>query len=346
MFNVDTVVAAIEANSSLKFTTQAGLQQSILNEDQFNQFIVEAENSTVILPEARFYPMVAQKRAIDRISLPGRVFRAGSDATGAKRNLTPAEYAAAQTATNHLDVQEQVAIIELGDDSLMFNIEQGSLESTLLGLFGRAGGRDIEEYALFGDKASTDLFLSKTDGWIKRATQKIYGRNSVDGTGVEIAGTRDFNPDDTDPVVGFPNNMFEALFTSVESRFIGSRSSWRIWVSNSTFNDYHEQLRRAGQGKFDYDPQTNEIQLRYKGFPVVAVPALDRAESVANGGTGRVAMFGLPSNLAYGVKKQPSIEPDRLPKSRQTDFVMTAWVDADYENENAAAVAYLDQRKP
>jgi len=41
-----------------------------------------------------------------------------------------------------------------------------------------------------------------------------------------------------------------------------------------------------------------------------------------------------------------TVEPDRIPSDRRTDFVLTLEADAHYEDENGAVAALIDQKKP
>lgn len=300
---------------------------SILATDKFDQFVREARDSTTILPEARFIPMDAQKVEIDRIGFAGRILDAGRDDAGAHRSLGEGDFADPNTATNDLEAQELIAIASLRDAALRRNIERGGFEDTLVSLFSEAAGRDLEEYALLADTdwaAIDDLMLSKTDGWVKRAAQKVYG-----------GASEDFDPADSE-------SIFQAMLDSLPKRFLQDRSMWRFYVPFEVEDGYRDQLKGRGTQLGD-ETQTQNRPLSYKGIPVVYVPIIERAKTVASGGPGRVCLLSHPDNLAWGVFHEVTVEREREAKERRTDFVLTVEPDADYEDENGAVAAYLDQ---
>ena len=76
------------------------------------------------------------------------------------------------------------------------------------------------------------------------------------------------------------------------------------------------------------------------------MPIFNRSKSVEEGAAGKVALLSHPNNMAWGVFHEVTIEPDRVPKDRRTDFVMTLEGDAGYEDENGAVAAFIEQESP
>ena len=111
-------------------------------------------------------------------------------------------------------------------------------------------------------------------------------------------------------------------------KFLRDRKQWRIYTTWDIEDTYRNVLRSRGTALGD-SAQTGADVLYYKGFPVVAVPNMPA-------GTG---LLSLPDNQVYGLYRDVRIEPDRLPKARRTDFVLTMRTDCHYENEKAATVA-------
>jgi len=127
------------------------LGEAILQPTKLTRFIRKMQEKTVILPEARYFPMEAQIHEIDRISFTGRVLDSGDDASGDHRELEESDFAKPATNINKLTAHEFQAIVSIRDKALRRNIEKDNFEDTLIDLLGEAVGRDLEEYALFAD---------------------------------------------------------------------------------------------------------------------------------------------------------------------------------------------------
>jgi len=317
------------------------LGKAILQPEKFAAFVRAMQHKTVILDEARFIKMDAQIVDIDRVGFVGRILRSGTKwnpdtSKWEHRKLTDEEHTKPQFATNQLIAKELQAITGLRDKALRRNIERGNFETTLVDLFGEAAGRDMEEFAIL---ANTDIsytdddILSLTDGWIKLAANKVYGWN---------AG-KDFDPS----AATFPENMFQAMIDALPKQFLQNESEWRIYVDWDVRDDYIDLLRerQTDLGDRVYVAAAGLVP-PYKGIAIKYVPMFNRSKTKAEGGVGRVALLSHPANMAWGVFHEVTVEPDRIPSDRRTDFVLTLEGDAHYEDENGAVAALIDQKKP
>lgn len=317
------------------------LGDSVLQPQKFAQFVRAMQHKTVILDEARFIEMDSDVVDIDRIGFVGRILRSGNKInpeTGKEehRKLETSEYAKPQRATNKLTAKELQAVTGLRDKALRRNIEKGNFESTLVDLFGEAAGRDMEEFAVLADTDiayTTDDVLSLTDGWIKLAGSKVYGK----GAG------KDFDPNGND----YPENMFDAMLAALPKQFLQNESDWRFYVDWDVRDAYINLLksRNTDLGDKAYT-QAGDMVPPFKGVAVRYVPMLGRSKSTAEGGAGEVALLSTPDNMAWGVFHQVTIEPDRVAKDRRTDFVLTFEGDSGYEDENASVAAFIEKSKP
>ena len=309
------------------------LGEAVLQPTKLTRFVRKMQEATVILPEARYFPMDAQIHEIDRISFTGRVLDSGDDAGGAHKELDESDYAKPATHINKLTAHEFVAIVSLRDKALRRNIEKENFEDTLIDLLGEAVGRDMEEFALFADTNFTylqDHVLSKSDAWIKRSANAVYGGDHSD-----------FDPTaDT-----YPENMFNAMLGGMPKEYLSNISSWRYWVNWTVENAYKDLLKKRGTALGD-TVYTTATKLAYKGIPIERVPMIERAKATGAGGSGDVAILGYPNNHIWGVFHKVTIEREREAKKRRTDFVLTLEVDANYEDENAVIVAYIDKSNP
>jgi hypothetical protein len=312
------------------------LGQSVMAEGQLDRFIDEMRAKSVVLDRARFMLMRSSKEAIDRIGFTGRILhgtqtvgagKGGNSDGAAHRDLETAEYAVPTTATNHLVANEFKAIVPLRDKAMRRALEQGNFESHIIDLMGQAAGRDMEELGLFADKAFTtveDDALSLTDGWLKLAANKVYGA----GTGA------DFDPTD-------PEEIFDALIAALPKEFLNDRSQWPIYCTWEIDKLYRDVLKARNTSLGDA-AQTGQAPLFYEGHPVIVVPLLDRAKTIANGGPGRVATLQFPDNMVWGLFHEVTVESERHAREGLTYQVLNLEADAGYEDENAAVVAYLD----
>lgn len=304
---------------------------SILQPHKFEQFVRRMEDRAVVLPEARLIMMDSQKVDIDRTGFVGRILRSGGGSDGSSRTLSEGEFASTTQATNQLDAVELQAVTSIRDRALRRNIEKGNFETTLVDLFAEAAGRDFEEFALLGDTAwshAQDDVLSKTDGWLKSAGNRVYGA----GVGA------DFDPTD-------PEEMFEAMLESLPKRFLQNVVDWRLYTTFATMSAYKNILRSRGTDLGDREQSAGSPinSSPYKGIPVVFCPLLERAANPTDGRvSGRMALLTHPDNMAWGVFHEVSVEREREAKAKRTDFVLTFEGDVDYEDENGAVAAFLD----
>lgn len=290
-------------SSAMKAMTKSSFGDSILNPEQAEQFIRTVEIATPVLMESRRLNMnESAERDINRVAFNNRVFHDPSQSESAKTEE-------ADTFTNQLSATEVMGIIGIEDDALEDNIEQEDFEDTLLDMIGDQAGIDWEELFINGDTTSGDPYLALTDGWAKLAANQVTSSNY----------------DETDP-----ESALQAAFDAVPYKYTSSRQTnrgdWRFYVDPMLEDNYRDVLRSRGTGLGD-EAQTSDNPLTYKGFPVVDIGNMPSGE----------LLFTNPDNLAYGVRRDIRIEEDREPKQRKTDFVVTARVDAHYEDENGAA---------
>ncbi len=313
------------------------LGEAVLQPQKFTKFVRQMQEDTVILPEARYITMDSQIVDIDRIAFLGRILKSGEKVVGetkSHRNLDESEFTKPSIATNHLTAKEYQAIVSLRDKMLRRNIEKEGFENTLIDMLGEAVGRDSEELYVFGNTDMTygeDDVLSKLNGWVKLAANAVYGAGA----------NKDFDPTaDT-----FPENMFDAIIDATPKQYLKNRAGFRFWVDFDTEDKYRNILKKRNTGLGD-SIQTGFIEIAYKGIPVRRVPMIERAKTIAAGGPGNICLLGYPNNLVWGVFAQIAIEREREAKLRRTDFVLSLEVSCEYEDENAATVAYIEKENP
>ncbi|MDP2365279.1 MAG: phage major capsid protein, partial [Ignavibacteria bacterium] len=178
IINNDSLLEMVDSALKGGLIEVSDLGQAILQPQKFDKFVRTIQEATVILPKARYIKMESHIVDIDRLSFIGRVFDSLEDAAGNERTLSTSEFAKPTFNTNKLIAKGMQAIVGIKDSTLRKNIEKGGLENTILDLLGEAGGRDLEEFALFADidlSYAQDHILSKSNGWIKLAANAVYG---------------------------------------------------------------------------------------------------------------------------------------------------------------------------
>jgi hypothetical protein len=335
------------------------LGAAVLAPQKFDRFVQMMQESTIVLPAARFIPMQSQRVDIDRTGFVTRILHSGRDnktaagqlwpetINGASRDLTggyglSAGFAELTFHENQLLARELQAITSLRDDALRRNIEKGNFENTLIDLFSAAAGRDLEEFALLADRGyayANDDVLSQTSGWVAKAGQKLYGVGAGAG----------FDPTDD----AFPENMFTAMLNALPKQYLGNPGDWKYYVTWDVYDGYRDCLRARGTVLGD-SAQTTNMPLYFKGTQIVYCPFLERAHPTSFAGgqladglaNGAICLLTNPDNMVWGIFHQVQIEREREAKWRRTDFVLSFEGDVHYEDEDAAVAAFIDKTKP
>lgn len=279
------------------------------------QITVADLGNAVLQPEkaARFVremersnPLLAASRRLDMVADKRDIDRIAYqtqilDATAAETKPT--------FNTNRLDTVEPLGKFVINDDTLEDNIEGEALEDLIINLAGAQVGRDLVKLFLQGDTASGDTFLALTDGWLKLAA------STVDGSGA------DFTQGDVE-------EAFNAAMGAMDAKYLESRNDLRFIVTFDIKDAYQDVLRTRGT------PLGDQAQTGNSDIPYKSIMLLEAGQMATN-----KFLLASPNNLVWGVHREVRIEPDREPANRRTAFYISARIDANYEDENAAVEA-------
>ncbi len=300
--------------AALKSIGVSDLGESTLVPGQFDRFIRAAQRRTNVISLARFMPMMSPQENIDLIGFGGRVLTKGiksdGNTVGTEATVKP------DTKTNKLNAVELRGKTAINDRALRRNIERGTLENTLVDLFGEAAGRDLEEIGLLGDKSlSAPNILGVTDGWLEKADNKIETVNT---------SHKDW-----------PENLFEKVLLELPKQYYDSPDQMKLFVQWEIANAYHNVLRKRGTPLGD-TAQVGRPRLAYKGIEIIVAPMIERTNEF------RVAaLFANPANMVWGVFHEVTIEPKRDPENRRTEFYITVEADVQYEDERGAVAVVV-----
>lgn len=313
-------------DSALKALGVSDLDESILQPVKFDAFVRTMQRRTNILQQARFIPMDSQSVDIDRIGFADRVITRAikPDGTlkGTESKVQPS------TSTNKLRAVEMRGSMGVTDRALRRNIERDGFSQTLQDLFAESSGRDVEEYGIIAreDTITDPEHLGAGDGWAELAGNKVY---NVDDT---ATGTD-----------GWPVNLFDEMIDALPKQYLVDPSDWRIFVPWSVLKDYRDYLRDNRQTVLGDSATTNGNIEMYNGFRIEVAAMLERSKDFeTDGHMGDICMLQHPDNMVWGVFHEMTIEPDRDPENRATNFYLTIEADVGYEDENAAVTAYPD----
>jgi len=299
------------------------LGSSVLQPEYFNQYIQEATQNRTILSEARRIVMNTQVYNIDRVGFGSRILQYVAENTAISTSDAPT------FSQNVLTAKEFVALTGISDNALRRTLEQSGFESTLVSMFAEQAGIDWEEQAVFGDTgiSAYDTVMKSQEGGIAKADS---GQLLFDGG----SGT-DFDLSEDGYMA-----MFDAMIKAYPKEYFNQPSMLRLYCAWEEYDGFRTELATRETGLGDAVLAGNG-ELTYKGIPVKYAPVLNSAEGVEH--MGRPCILVQPDNLVYGVFEDITIERDRVPKSRRTDFVLGMEIDQDFVNEKAISIAFPEE---
>ncbi len=311
-----------------KAITTADAGSSVLQPAFYNKYVVESTKDKTVLNEARFIEMQTQQQNIDRTGFSGRFLYPAKEGTAIANDQK------ASFHQNTLVAQELGGATGIYDTALRRTIERENFQNTLIAMFTNASGLDLEAFCMWADKskfANTSI-LGLTDGWIKRAGIKLYGKKS--------SGSSTDNSDFDGTKV---ETMLKAMLKAYPKEYLKNLSQARFYVPWDILDAYRDYVIERSTGAGDIALTTDWTPV-YKGIVLKYAPVLEDTEGKTTVGT--AAMLVIPQNLCYGIFHEITVEPDRIPRERKTDWIITLEADANYENENAVVVAFPETEKP
>ncbi len=282
---------------------------SVLQPQYFDKYVEYATRDTSILVDARQIIMENQVVNIDRTGFTGRILEPGRETAKPKRSKP-------EVRQERLVANELIADVAITDQALRRNIERDGYEDTLINMMGKQAGVDWESYAVLGNRNfgdTVDPLLSEQNGWIAKCRNHIY-KDDTSNTGMEE---------------GTVQGMLKAMLKKYPQEYRGDRRSLRYYLDSDTFDDYVEEVGERPTIAGD-EAMTNYIARPYKGIEIREAPVLNEARDLT--GLGQTAILVNPDNLVYGIFENVTIERDRNPRRRLTDFVLTMEVDQAFEN--------------
>ena len=168
--------------------------------------------------------------------------------------------------------------------------------------------------------------MSTTDGWIKKSGVQLKSKGADSAKGVfDLKNTIEA--------------MFDSMIKNMPIRFRQKRPLLKFFVPFEVEDAYRNLLKSRGTSLGD-ETQTGFNGLAYKGIPIEYCPTLDAEDGRSLDNTA-TSILTNPKNMAWGIWKNLSIEPDRIPKDERTDYYYRIRGDVDYYFRNATVTAKI-----
>lgn len=284
----------------------------LLLPEQTDKFIQTLIDSPTMLNAARVVTMSGPQKKINKIGFGSRILRKATSSTA----LSDSQRAKPDLGQIVLNTKEVIAEIHLPYDVIEDNIEGGSisaamgssaggLQDTLVSLLASRAALDLEELAILGDTSSADEYLALTNGFLKIANSHI-----VDAEGATL--TKD---------------IFKAAIKAMPDKYLRVRSDMDFFVSVDNETEYRDTVANRVTGLGDAALVTASALAAF-GSPIQAAPLMPNGKG----------LYTNPNNLIFGIQRRVNIEYDKDIRARKFIVVLTARVDFQIEEKDAAVV--------
>lgn len=315
----DLAIADLQSNGGL------------LSPEQGSSFIRKLIQQPTLLRQARVVEMLASERKINKIQFGKRILRAATSATALDTAAIDGAFDASAEATARakpqtsqitLTTKEVIAQVDIPYDVMEDNIERasaanneatntgpGAFRDTVITLIAERAALDMEELGILGDTTigSADPFLDLTDGFIKLVEDN---GNTSDQEGATISKA-----------------TFKAGKKTMPDQYLRNVASLRHFVSMDNETEYRDTIADRQTGAGDAAVTGNNPMFAF-GSPVEAVSLMPEDKG----------LFTNPLNLIFGIQRQVSLEFGKDIKQRIYEIVLTARIDVQVEETEAAVV--------
>lgn len=308
------------------------------------RFLDTVIHGSPLLSQCTVIMMREDKRHVDRMGFTGRVLRPATEGEEPGTESKPA------TARVTLDVEEFAGKVDMnystledvieaaGEEALRIGLGQGNenfdrfvalgVVEAILRRLAPALRRDIEYYALLSDTAFGSGDLSKFNGWLKSAG------NSYDHSGY------------TDPKIN--DVLFLKTLLALPAEHRADKSMLKFFAGSNTEIYWRHYLgKNAGGGLANAalgDRGHRDIPglqgpngtFGAYGVPMETVTQLPEAETTSED-QGRF-LLGNPQQLVLGVKRNLTVESERLTGKRQVRLIPQIRFDAKIVDPTSVAV--------
>ncbi|KAB2460781.1 phage major capsid protein [Bacillus sp. CH126_4D] len=279
----------------------------LMNPEQADTFLRMVQSAPTILKDSRFVQMASDTRKIEKMGFGNRILRPGVEGTA----LKDSDRSAPTTSTVTLNAKEVIAEVHITYDTLENNIEGNNLQNTIMQMIAERAALDIEELIINGDKSSADTYLTLLDGLRKQATSHVIDH---------AAGA-------------FSKDVFKKAYKAVPAKYLRNPKDWKFYTSHGLEVEWKDQVAARQTNLGDFSLQGG-LASAY-GVPVDGIamlqPYTDETNTVSD------ILLTHPKNIVVGMSRNIRIEVDKDIRARKFIIVLTAKVDAKFEEEDAVA---------
>ncbi|MGH0635198.1 MULTISPECIES: phage major capsid protein [Bacillus cereus group] len=279
----------------------------LMNPEQADTFLRMVQSAPTILKDSRFVQMASDTRKIEKIGFGSRILRPGVEGTP----LKDSDRSAPTTSTVTLNAKEVIAEVHITYDTLENNIEGNNLQNTIMQMIAERAALDIEELIINGDKSSADTYLTLLDGLRKQATSHVIDH---------AAGA-------------FSKDVFKKAYKAVPAKYLRNPKDWKFYTSHGLEVEWKDQVAARQTNLGDFSLQGG-LSSAY-GVPVDGIAMLQPYTNETN--TVSDILLTHPKNIVVGMSRNIRIEVDKDIRARKFIIVLTAKVDAKFEEEDAVA---------
>lgn len=294
-----------------------------LNVQQSNKFLRMVQDAPTLVKQSRFVPMESDRRKVEKLGFGNRILRVGQEGTA----LAESDRAVPQTDMVTLNTKEVIAEINITYDTLENNIEKGNLQNTIMQMIAERAALDIEELVINGDTASTDPYLALLDGLRAQATSHIF-----DAVGVAANKYG-------------PREVLKQLKKIMPSKYLRNPAMFRYFVSHNLETEWKDAIgfreTAWGDQALSSAPRASAYGVPVEPLAMLQDYAVDPDGTVSTGDefNGSDILLTHPKNILVGMNRNITVEVDKDIRERKFIIVLTAKVDAKFEEEDAVAKA-------
>lgn len=281
-----------------------------LTDAQAKQFIRHQIDKAVLMPLVRVVGMKSHTHKLPGIYFKNRILRAATSGQA----LPLADRSKPDTTRTTLTSVLVKAQVDLDDETLEDNIEQGTLKSTVMQLMGERIALDTDELTVNGDTTSADPFLALYDGMLKKTVSHI-----VDAGSTPLVDSTLLSMQKAIPSAALREKMKVCYLTSVDAEL-----------------DYRHALSQRGDA-LGVSVHGSAQPVNYGAVKILPIPVFPEDLGAGNDETNVLLMN--PKNWAHGIWRKITFETQRDVPAGVLQCVVTMRIAGDYELEDYTAKA-------
>lgn len=282
----------------------------ILTEAQARQFIRHMIDKAVLLPLCRVIGMKSHTQLVEGMFFNSRILRPGVSSQA----LTTAQRSKPTTTKTTLTTVLVKGQVDLDDEVLEDNIEQGTLKSTVMATMGERIALDTDELSVNGDVSSSDPFLALYNGMLKRTVSHIVDAGSTPLT----------------------DSILRSLLKAIPSPALRDKLKALFLTSIDAEIDYRHILSQRGDA-LGVSVHGSAQPVNYSGVKVTAIPVFPEDQGVGSDETSVV--LADPKNWAHGIWRSMKLETQRNVADGVLQIVATLRIAGDWIHEDYTAKA-------